>query len=98
MAEVENLKVAVRVRPFNNREIGRKAKMIIDMNGNSTSIKHPNDPKDAKKFAFDHSYWSFDGFKEDKDGYSAPGKLDHSELFLFSEMLLSLIRYLWYLY
>ena len=91
MAEVENLKVAVRVRPFNNREIGRKAKMIIDMNGNSTSIKHPNDPKDAKKFAFD-------GFKEDKDGYSAPGKLDHSELFLFSEMLLSLIRYLWYLY
>jgi hypothetical protein len=66
MAEVENLKVAVRVRPFNNRETGRKAKMIIDMSGNSTSIKHPNDPKDAKKFAFDYSYWSFDGFKEDK--------------------------------
>ena len=72
MAEVENLKVAVRVRPFNNREIGRKAKLIIDMNGQSTVIKHPNDPKDAKKFAFDHSYWSFDGFKEEKDGYSAP--------------------------
>ena len=72
MAEVENLKVAVRVRPFNNRETGRKAKMIIDMNGQTTIIKHPNDPKDAKKFAFDHSYWSFDGFKDDKDGYSAP--------------------------
>jgi hypothetical protein len=71
MAEIENLKVAVRVRPFNNREIGRKAKMIIEMNGNSTAIKHPNDPKDSKKFSFDHSYWSFDGFKDDSNGYSA---------------------------
>jgi kinesin family protein 1 len=48
MAEIENLKVAVRVRPFNNREITRKAKMIIDMSGNSTTIRHPNDPKDAR--------------------------------------------------
>ena len=71
MAEIENLKVAVRVRPFNNREIGRKAKMIIEMNGQSTAIKHPNDPKDAKKFTFDHSYWSFDGFKDESNGYSA---------------------------
>jgi len=72
MAEIENLKVAVRVRPFNNREVGRKAKMIIDMSGNSTTIRHPNDPKDSRNSAFDHSYWSFDGFKEDKDGYAAP--------------------------
>ena len=33
--EIENIKVAVRVRPFNKREIARNAKRIIDVNGNS---------------------------------------------------------------
>ena len=27
---------------------------------------------EEKKFAFDYSYWSFDGFKEEADGYCAP--------------------------
>ena len=69
--EIENLKVAVRVRPFNNREKQRKAKLIVEMSGNSTKITNPAD-NDTKTFAFDYSYWSFDGFKDDKNGYSAP--------------------------
>ena len=72
MAEEENVKVAVRVRPFNKREIGRKAKLIIEMNGATTTITNPDNPSDTKKFAFDYSYWSFDGFKEEADGYCAP--------------------------
>ncbi len=68
--EEENLKVAVRVRPFNKREKDRKAKMIIEMNGATTKIQNPADG-DFKTFTFDYSYWSFDGCK-DKDGYSAP--------------------------
>ena len=43
MAEEENVKVAVRVRPFNKREKDRKAKMIISMNGGSTTITDPSD-------------------------------------------------------
>ena len=70
--DVENVKVAVRVRPFNKREKGRKAKLIIDMNGNTTTITNPEDGNDSKKFTFDYSYWSFDGSKEGKDGYAAP--------------------------
>ena len=36
----ENVVVAVRVRPFNDREIERNAKLIIDMpDGKSTSIR-----------------------------------------------------------
>ena len=70
--EEENLKVAVRVRPFNKREIGRKAKLIVAMHGPQTTITNPNDPNEVKKFSFDYSYWSFDGSKEDKDGFSAP--------------------------
>ena len=35
------VKVAVRVRPFNSRESARGAKLIIDMNGNTTTIADP---------------------------------------------------------
>ncbi len=72
-SEEENLKVAVRVRPFNKREVGRNAKLIVSMSGNSTKITNPADGE-TKSFTFDYSYWSFDGFKEDKNGYSAPDK------------------------
>ncbi|XP_030648204.1 kinesin-like protein KIF1C [Chanos chanos] len=53
-----SVKVAVRVRPFNNREISRGAKCVIQMQDKSTSITNPKQPKDAKSFTFDHSYWS----------------------------------------
>ncbi|XP_077444807.1 kinesin-like protein KIF1C isoform X2 [Stigmatopora argus] len=54
-----SVKVAVRVRPFNSRETGRNAKCVIQMQGNTTCIVNPKQPKDAgKNFTFDHSYWS----------------------------------------
>nr|XP_056721599.1 kinesin-like protein KIF1B isoform X6 [Euleptes europaea] len=54
-----SVKVAVRVRPFNSREIGKESKCIIQMQGNSTSILNPKNPKEpAKSFSFDYSYWS----------------------------------------
>ncbi|KAJ3586664.1 hypothetical protein NHX12_013060, partial [Muraenolepis orangiensis] len=54
-----SVKVAVRVRPFNSREIGKDSKCIIHMQGNSTTIANPKFPKEpAKNFSFDYSYWS----------------------------------------
>ncbi|XP_072560634.1 kinesin-like protein KIF1A isoform X10 [Paramormyrops kingsleyae] len=53
-----SVKVAVRVRPFNSREIGRESKCIIQMTGNTTTILNPKQPKEAKSFNFDFSYWS----------------------------------------
>ncbi|KAG9482484.1 kinesin-like protein KIF1B isoform X8 [Eleutherodactylus coqui] len=54
-----SVKVAVRVRPFNSRELGKESKCIIQMQGNSTSILNPKNPKEpAKSFSFDYSYWS----------------------------------------
>uniref|UniRef100_A0A667ZS56 Kinesin family member 1C n=1 Tax=Myripristis murdjan TaxID=586833 RepID=A0A667ZS56_9TELE len=54
-----SVKVAVRVRPFNSRETGRNAKCVIHMQGSTTSISNPKQPKDgAKNFTFDYSYWS----------------------------------------
>ncbi|KAH8820786.1 kinesin heavy chain [Xylogone sp. PMI_703] len=64
-----NIKVVVRVRPFNNREIDRGAKCIVQMNGEQTVLTPPPEAeakagkgsKDLgqKVFAFDKSYWSF---------------------------------------
>ncbi|XP_069466076.1 kinesin-like protein KIF1B isoform X4 [Ambystoma mexicanum] len=54
-----SVKVAVRVRPFNTRETSKDSKCIIQMQGNSTSIINPRNPKEpAKTFSFDYSYWS----------------------------------------
>ncbi|XP_026321724.1 kinesin-like protein unc-104 isoform X4 [Hyposmocoma kahamanoa] len=59
---MSSVKVAVRVRPFNTREITRECKCIIEMSGNTTVIVNPKAPpgsKDgAKSFNFDFSYWS----------------------------------------
>ncbi|XP_041420915.1 kinesin-like protein KIF1A isoform X5 [Xenopus laevis] len=54
-----SVKVAVRVRPFNSREIGKDSKCIIQMSGNTTTIVNPKQPKETpKSFSFDYSYWS----------------------------------------
>uniref|UniRef100_A0A672IYD6 plus-end-directed kinesin ATPase n=1 Tax=Salarias fasciatus TaxID=181472 RepID=A0A672IYD6_SALFA len=53
-----SVKVAVRVRPFNSREIGKESKCIIQMSGNTTTIINPKQAKDNKSFNFDYSYWS----------------------------------------
>ncbi|XP_059148912.1 kinesin-like protein KIF28 isoform X2 [Physella acuta] len=65
----DSVKVAVRVRPFNQREKDRQAKLIIKMQGNMTSIKNPEAPgEEPKKFSFDYSYWSHDGYTTRADG------------------------------
>ncbi|GAA6076481.1 kinesin-like protein KIF1C [Tachysurus ichikawai] len=54
-----SVKVAVRVRPFNTREMNRGAKCVIQMQDKSTCIINPKQPKDTpKSFTFDYSYWS----------------------------------------
>ncbi|XP_031701665.1 kinesin-like protein KIF1B isoform X7 [Anarrhichthys ocellatus] len=54
-----SVKVAVRVRPFNSREMGKESKCIIQMQGKTTTILNPKAPKEpAKTFSFDYSYWS----------------------------------------
>ncbi|KAI9591855.1 hypothetical protein BDF19DRAFT_453694 [Syncephalis fuscata] len=85
-----NIKVVVRVRPLNGREVARGATCLIRMEGNQTIITrppNPNDPTakpDVKSFAYDHSYWSFDpkapNYASQAIVYSDLGKelLDHA--------------------
>ncbi|XP_045130253.1 sodium- and chloride-dependent glycine transporter 2-like [Portunus trituberculatus] len=54
-----------------NRELRRKAKCVVSMKGNITTVTNPDDSADVKSFTYDYSYWSFDGCKEEPNGYFA---------------------------
>ncbi|XP_056299562.1 kinesin-like protein KIF13A isoform X3 [Pseudoliparis swirei] len=60
------VKVAVRVRPMNRREIELKTKCVVDMEDNQTVLHPPpsnakgDSRKQSKVFAFDHCFWSMD--------------------------------------
>lgn len=66
-----SVKVAVRVRPFNDREKERGAKCCINMQGPSTQIVDPATNKE-RTFTFDYSFWSHDGFIEEPNGLLVP--------------------------
>ncbi|XP_028435476.1 kinesin-like protein KIF13A isoform X6 [Perca flavescens] len=60
------VKVAVRVRPMNRREIELNTKCVVDMEDNQTVLHPPpsntkgDNRKQSKVFAFDHCFWSMD--------------------------------------
>lgn len=62
-----SVKVAVRVRPFNDREKKLGAACCIKMNGSKTSIY--DDTGEPREFTFDYSFWSHNGYIEEEDGY-----------------------------
>ncbi|CAG9762124.1 unnamed protein product [Ceutorhynchus assimilis] len=77
-----SVKVAVRVRPFNQREIDLEAQLIIQMKGKTTGILNCKaNTRDEniryKEFTFDHSYWShnknFDNFASQELVYNDLG-------------------------
>ncbi|KAK3116250.1 hypothetical protein LTR53_003621, partial [Teratosphaeriaceae sp. CCFEE 6253] len=84
-----NIKVVVRCRPFNNRELDRHAKCIVSMHdvqtvltppapeaGGKGKASHKAAVEGSKTFAFDRSYWSFD---RSDDHYAAQEDL-HTDL------------------
>lgn len=68
-----SVKVAVRVRPFNDRENGLDTKLCVEMRGAQTIIKDldnlagPGKPAE-RTFTFDYSFQSHNGFEMDDDG------------------------------
>ena len=66
-----SIQVGVRVRPFNSREKERESECIIDMPGNNQTVIKDELGRE-KKFTFDHSFWSHDGFRTLENGYLEP--------------------------
>lgn len=61
-----SIKVAVRVRPFNERERKLRTELCVDMEGNTTKLI--DEDGNERLFAFDHSFWSHNDFEEDDEG------------------------------
>ncbi|NXW84754.1 KIF14 protein, partial [Alopecoenas beccarii] len=59
--KVENSKVtvAVRVRPFSNRERDENSLLVISMSGSETAVRNPA-TNQVYSFNYDFSFWSFD--------------------------------------
>ncbi|NXX15734.1 KIF14 protein, partial [Podargus strigoides] len=57
----ENSKVivAVRVRPFSNREKNENSLLVISMSGSETAVQNPV-TNQVYSFSYDFSFWSFD--------------------------------------
>nr|XP_019586448.1 PREDICTED: kinesin-like protein KIF28P [Rhinolophus sinicus] len=66
---IDSVKVAVRVRPFSQREKNSGSKCVISMHSRTTTtIQDPKNPEHMKTFTFDLAYWSHNGFQVDQDG------------------------------
>ena len=63
------------------REKSRNANLIVQMESNTTILVDPNHPKaEPRKFTFDHSYWSHDGYSmREKDGYLEPASPKYTD-------------------
>ncbi|XP_032047706.1 kinesin-like protein KIF14 [Aythya fuligula] len=59
--KVENSKVtvAVRVRPFSNREKNENSLPVVSMSGSETAVRNPS-TNQVYTFSYDFSFWSFD--------------------------------------
>ena len=56
-----SIKVAVRLRPFNKRELDMQSSNVVEMEGQKTILTQLESGK-KREFNFDYSLWSFDGF------------------------------------
>ncbi|CAK9801954.1 Kinesin-like protein KIF13A [Anthophora quadrimaculata] len=61
----DKIKVAVRVRPFNRRELELGTQCVVEMSGQQTILQHPTtmdkiERNKPKTFAFDHCFYSLD--------------------------------------
>ncbi|XP_056646132.1 kinesin-like protein KIF13B isoform X4 [Diorhabda sublineata] len=66
----DKIKVAVRLRPFNRRELEMRAPSVVDIEKDQTILHQPTsldkmDRKQPKTFAFDHCFCSVDPTKKD---------------------------------
>jgi len=62
VSEASNsIKVAVRLRPFSNREKKKKCRLVVDIHNDGSVILDLSSLNNGiKKFNFDYAFWSFD--------------------------------------
>lgn len=66
-----NVKVAIRCRPFNEREKKLGAVLCVNMTPNSTRVFDEAAGLN-RTFNYDHCFWSHDGYVQEENGYLRP--------------------------
>lgn len=66
-----NVKVAIRCRPFNEREKKLGAVLCVGMTPTSTRV-YDDAAGLNRTFNYDHCFWSHDGFQIEENGYNSP--------------------------
>uniref|UniRef100_UPI00398ED23E kinesin-like protein KIF28 n=1 Tax=Pristiophorus japonicus TaxID=55135 RepID=UPI00398ED23E len=72
MLSADSVKVAVRVRAFNQTEKDAGSCCIISEASNNITIWDPRNRNNTKTFTFDLSYWSHSGFVKNEEGILIP--------------------------
>lgn len=70
----DNIKIIVRVRPFNDNERGQSN--VVEMDGQEVRLRNPEDGE-MKKFGFHRCYWSTDDSR---------GKPPVNNMFVFNDI------------
>lgn len=77
--------VAVRVRPFNDREKNLNSKLCVKMKDKTTFLI--DSQGNERKFAFDYSLWSHDEFSVTDDGIFVPESEKYADqLYVYNSM------------
>ena len=81
-----SVKVAVRVRPFNDREKELNSTCVVDME-NPVTILKAHGKEEERRFTFDYSLWSFDQFTTEPNGYLKPSGAKYADQqYVFKEV------------
>lgn len=90
-SQQENIKVAVRLRPFTDKEKQKKNRRIIEIEKNTVLLQNPKHSSDRhKRFTFDYSYWSHDGFMKNELGVNISDPNDpHGSKYVDQEKVFS---------
>lgn len=67
-----NIKVAIRIRPFNHREEQLKTDLCIKMESQTVYTLEPNGVVNGRSYTVDHCFWSHDGYRTTPDGVLLP--------------------------
>ncbi|KAM4860801.1 kinesin-like protein KIF28 [Thomomys bottae] len=69
----DRVRVAVRVRPFSQREKHSGSKCVVSMpSRTTTTIQDPRNAEHVHTFTFDLAYWSHSGFRKDEEDVLIP--------------------------
>jgi kinesin family protein 1 len=73
---MSGVQVGVRIRPFLPKIDGNNDVCCVEMTDTETKVTHLLGDKEEKRYTFDYSFWSHDGYATRDDGYTHPDTED----------------------